>query len=162
LAFGCTEWTVRDVLNHVVSEQFWVPHLLAGETLAEVGHRYDGDVLGTDPLAAWTSASTAARRAWLEPGATGRQVHLSFGQAEAAEYGWQLTGDLAVHGWDIAVGIGAPQQIRDDLAEQLITRFAPQLDMWQLIGLFNPPVPIPDTAHAADRLVALMGRRARH
>jgi hypothetical protein len=24
----CTEWAVRDVVNHIVSEQLWVPHLL--------------------------------------------------------------------------------------------------------------------------------------
>jgi hypothetical protein len=46
----CTEWSVRAVVNHLVAEQLWVPHLLRGETLADVGDRHEGDVLGADPI----------------------------------------------------------------------------------------------------------------
>src|SRR3954453_13987808 len=70
----CTEWTVRDLVNHLVSEQLWAPHLLAGRTLEDVGDTYDGDVIGEDPLAAWERASQVARKAWLEPGVLDRRV----------------------------------------------------------------------------------------
>ena len=30
-----TEWNVRDLVNHVVSEDLWAPPLLAGSTIAE-------------------------------------------------------------------------------------------------------------------------------
>ncbi|HEY0869487.1 MAG TPA: maleylpyruvate isomerase N-terminal domain-containing protein, partial [Acidothermaceae bacterium] len=56
-ATPCTDWSVRDVVNHVTSEHLWVPHLLRGETIAQVGSRYDGDVLGDDPVYAWERAS---------------------------------------------------------------------------------------------------------
>src|SRR3954447_25950451 len=83
----CTEWTVRDLVNHLVSEQLWVPRLLGGATLAEVGDSFDGDVLGEDPVGAWESASALARQAWTEPGATDRLVHLSVGRSAAADHG---------------------------------------------------------------------------
>lgn len=136
-----------------------VPHLLAGATLEEVGDRYAGDVLGEDPLGAWESASTAARAAWLEPGATRRRVHLSYGQDEASSYGWQMTVDLAVHAWDLATAIGAEQPIRPDLADDLLHRLAPLVPAWQGSGLFAPPVPVPEHAPSVDRLVALLGRQ---
>ena len=45
------EWNVRQLLNHVVSGNFWVTPLVEGKSIEEVGDRYDGDVLGDDPAA---------------------------------------------------------------------------------------------------------------
>lgn len=98
----CTDWAVRDLVNHIVVEQLWVPDMLAGRTMAEVGDKFDGDQLHDDPPGAWQEASQTARAAWLQPGAVDRTVHLSFGDERAEEYGWQMTTDLAVHGWDLA------------------------------------------------------------
>jgi len=36
----CAEWSVRDLVEHLVTEQLWVPPLLAGQTIAEVGDRF--------------------------------------------------------------------------------------------------------------------------
>ena len=51
-----TEWDVTALVRHLVYEQLWVPELLAGRTIAEVGDALDGDILGDDPKAAWTAA----------------------------------------------------------------------------------------------------------
>ena len=53
-----TEWTVRDLVEHLVGEQLWVPLLLGGATIEEVGDRFDGDNLGDDPKTAWSLAIT--------------------------------------------------------------------------------------------------------
>ncbi len=45
----CEDYDVRALLNHVVSGNLWVEPLVAGKTIAEVGDRYDGDVVGDDP-----------------------------------------------------------------------------------------------------------------
>jgi uncharacterized protein (TIGR03086 family) len=73
------DWCVRDLVNHLVGEDLWAPPLLAGSTIAEVGDRFEGDVLGSDPEAAWTAASAEAVRAVEAGGAMDRIVHLSFG-----------------------------------------------------------------------------------
>ncbi|RZS43222.1 uncharacterized protein (TIGR03086 family) [Herbihabitans rhizosphaerae] len=155
----CTDWTVTDLVNHLVYEQLWVPELLAGATMAEVGDRYDGDQLGAEPVAAWEKSATTARGAWLEPGAIERTVHLSFGDTSATEYCWQMTVDLAVHGWDLATAVGVPHRIGDDLAGALIEVAEPAVAHWQGAGIFDPPVPVPGDAPPAERLVALLGRR---
>jgi uncharacterized protein (TIGR03086 family) len=46
----CTEWSVRELVNHVVAEELWTAPLLRGATIREVGSQFDGDVLGQNPL----------------------------------------------------------------------------------------------------------------
>jgi uncharacterized protein (TIGR03086 family) len=155
----CTAWSVRDLVGHLVGEQLWVPSMLAGRTIEEVGDRFDGDQLGDDPVAAWRAAADAARRAWLEPGVLDRSVHLSYGTDTATNYGWQMTLDLAVHGWDLATGIGVGYRIPDELAGDLLRTFADVIPQWQGTGLFAKQVPVPPDADQHDRLLGLLGRR---
>ena len=93
------DWNVRDLVNHVVGEDLWAPSLLAGSTIVEVGDRFDGDVLGAEPRAAWTLASAGAVRAVEEDGAMDRIVHLSFGDFPGREYAMQLFADHLIHAW---------------------------------------------------------------
>jgi uncharacterized protein (TIGR03086 family) len=155
----CTEWTVRDLVNHIVVEQLWVPDVLAGRTIAEVGDKFDGDQLGDDPHHAWRAAMDAARAAWLLPGAVERTVHLSYGDESAEEYGWQMVTDLAVHGWDLATALGADAGIPDELAARLLAYIEPQLSKWSGSSMFADPVPVPDDAEPPVKLVALLGRQ---
>jgi uncharacterized protein (TIGR03086 family) len=154
----CADWTVRDLVNHIVVEQLWVPDMLDGRTVADVGDKFDGDQLHDDPLEAWRAASDVARSAWLRPGVTDNTVHLSYGDESAAEYGWQMTTDLAIHGWDLATALGADAGIPDELAEALLAYVEPRLAAWSGSGMFADPVPVPNDAPAATRLVALLGR----
>ena len=156
---ACASWTARDLLNHLVSEQWWVPHLLAGETLEQVGDRYDGDLTGPDPAAAWNAASARSRQAWDEAELTG-EVHVTGGVIATAEYGWQMTLDLAVHAWDLARGAGGDERLHPDLVQQLHEVFAPQVPDFQGLGLFDPPLPVAEDADAQTRLLAALGRRA--
>ena len=160
-ATPCTEWTVRDLVNHMAGEQLWAPPLLAGATLDDVGDEFDGDVLGDDPVSTWESAVEAARDAFLGEGVLLRTVHTSSGLISATDYGWQMTIDAAVHSWDLAIALGAPNPIKEALAERLLDVVRPWVDEWQGIGLFDPPVAVGRKAGPSTRLVALLGRRPR-
>ena len=94
------------LVHHVVEEQRWAPPLFAGATIAEVGDRFAGDLLGADPVATLDEASRAALAAAEAPGALDRTVHLSFGDVDAAEYAMQLAADHLIHAWDLAVALG--------------------------------------------------------
>jgi uncharacterized protein (TIGR03086 family) len=155
----CTDWTVRDLVNHIVTEQLWVPDMLAGRTVEQVGDKFAGDQLLDDPAHAWIEASGAARGAWLQPGAVDREVHLSYGTVSATEYGWQMTLDLAVHGWDLATALGADAGISDELATTILGYVEPQVANWSDLSLFGDPVPVPADAPPATRLIGLLGRR---
>ena len=85
--------------------------LLAGQTIAEVGDRLDGDLLGDDPYAADEAALAEARSAWSMRRADGRTVHLSYGEEGAAEYALQLAADHLIHGWDVAASTGQDRML---------------------------------------------------
>jgi uncharacterized protein (TIGR03086 family) len=160
LATPCAEWDVRALVNHMTGELFWIPPLIEGRTIAEVGDRFDGDVLGDDPLATWRAAAAAALEATADPGVDERIVHLSFGDLPAGEYLGQVTSDAIIHGWDLARAIGAPDAIEPPLLDFALAFLEPQVEMWQAAGVFAPPVdPGPD-AGAQARLLGLTGRGA--
>ena len=52
--------SVRELVNYLAYDDAWVPDVLAGKTIAEVGTKYDGDLLGEDPKA---SSARYAQRA---------------------------------------------------------------------------------------------------
>jgi uncharacterized protein (TIGR03086 family) len=157
----CAEWDVRALVRHLVYEQLWAVPLLAGATLDDVGDRFEGDILGADPVAAWTTAAAAARAAFTEPGVLDREVHTSIGRIPATEYTWQMTADLAVHGWDLATALGRPIELGDDLAGALVAWAEPELPNWVEYGIVAPPVPVPADADAQTKLIGLFGRQPR-
>ena len=156
----CREWDVRELVNHLLVEQLWVPPLLAGRTVAEVGDRFDGDQLGKDPKAAWDAASEAALAAFDEPSALQRTVHLSYGDTPASTYCWEMTADLVVHSWDLARGIGGNEALDPELVAVVYERTEPHAAALHESGLFDPPVAVPPGADLQVRLLALFGRRA--
>ena len=156
----CTEWDVRALVDHLVTEQLWVPLLLDGATVEDVGDRFDGDQLGDDPVAAWESASAAARGAFAAPGALRRPVELSYGRRPAAGYCQEMTMDLTVHAWDLARGIGADERLDEELVRDVLNFIEPQVEQLTGTGLFAAPVAVGDDVDAQTRLLALLGRRA--
>lgn len=156
----CTDWSVRDLVNHLTVEQLWVPPLLAGDTVEELGDRFDGDQLGDDPVAVWDDAAAEARAAFSGPVALSRTVHLSYGDSPAEAYCTEMAVDAVVHSWDLARGIGADDVLPAELAEFALQQVEPQTSMLAASGLFADPVPVPANADAQTRLLGLTGRRA--
>ncbi|MCD0483863.1 TIGR03086 family metal-binding protein [Streptacidiphilus sp. ASG 303] len=156
----CTEWTVRDLVNHLTVEQLWVPPLMEGATVEEVGDRFDGDRLGDDPVGAWRSAATAAREAFTRHGALDATVHLSSGDTRAVEYCSQMAMDAAVHTWDLARATGGDTRLAPELVAFARREVEPYADELAASGLFAPPVKVSDDADGQTRLLALLGRRA--
>src|SRR5206468_11675684 len=70
----CTEWDVRALVNHLVSENAWIPPILGGQTIDDVGDTLDGDLLGDDPKGTWQRRADEAAGAVAEEGALERTV----------------------------------------------------------------------------------------
>ena len=156
----CTDWDVRMLVQHVTVEQLWVPPLLAGATVAEVGDRFDGDVLAPDPVAAWDAAVRASIAAFTTDGALETTVSLSAGDRATAEYCWEMTTDALIHSWDLARGIGADETLDPELVDLVYERTVPVAARLHETGLFAPTVPVPADAPVQTRLLALFGRAA--
>jgi uncharacterized protein (TIGR03086 family) len=152
------DWNVRDLVNHVAGEDLWAPPLLAGATIDEVGDRFDGDVLGAEPAAVWTSASAAALQAVDEDGAMDRIVHLSFGDFPGWDYVMQLFADHLIHAWDLARAIGADERLDSDLVASCATWFDATEDAYRSAGAIAARPPVRDGADAQTVLLARFGR----
>jgi uncharacterized protein (TIGR03086 family) len=156
----CADWDVRTLVNHLVNENRWVPELLAGKTVAEVGDAFDGDLLGDDPEAAFTSSAQVAVAAASGEGVLTRTTHLSFGDVPGAEYLSQVFADALIHRWDLARAIGADDRLDPELVEVCAGWFAEREDAYRRAGAIGPRLPVPDGADAQTRLLAAWGRHA--
>ena len=157
-ATPCAEWDVRTLVNHVVGEILWVPPLLEGATIAEVGDRFDGDVLGADPQATTHRAVRDLERAAAEPGAQDRTVHLSFGDFPGGDYLGQVASDVVIHTWDLAKGTNGDDELGSHLVAFVQSFLGPQIDAWRSAGAFGPPAATPPDATPQQRLLASTGR----
>jgi uncharacterized protein (TIGR03086 family) len=156
----CSEWDVRALVNHLVYEMRWAPPLFAGMTIAEVGDRFDGDLLGGDPNGAWDDSAKEAVAAVSGEGAMERIVHLSFGEVPGREYALQLFADLLVHGWDLARAIGADQRLDPELVDACARWFGPMEEGYRQSGAIGPRPPAPAGADPQTALLAMFGRSA--
>ncbi|MGC5050891.1 TIGR03086 family metal-binding protein [Micromonospora sp. DT48] len=154
----CPGWDVRALVNHVVSEERWSVPLLAGRTLDEVGDRYDGDQLGADPIAAAREAASQAEVAATSPGALDRTVHTSAGAIPVEEYLRQLLAEHLVHGWDLAVAIGADPSTDADAVAEVARWYSHRMADYRRNGLVEPEVELPAGVSEQDRLLAAFGR----
>jgi len=159
----CSQWDVRTLVHHLLSEQRWVPPMFEGLTIEQVGGRYDGDLMGGD-AATWpglvASAMAEAHAVVALPGALERTVHLSFGDASGREYVMQLTADLAIHAWDLARATGQDAALDPGAVALLLPWTEASADLISGSGMFGPPIDAGPGASDDVRLLSLLGRRA--
>ncbi|MEO6144358.1 MAG: TIGR03086 family metal-binding protein [Dermatophilaceae bacterium] len=134
----CTQWSVRDLVNHVVGEELWTVPLVRGATIQEVGGQFDGDVLGDDPLerARMAAVEAAAIVDAIVPG--GGRVQLSYGEEDMGEYVRQLCADHLIHGWDLAAATGGDTVMDSELVSEVGTWFAERESMYRSGGAVGP------------------------
>jgi uncharacterized protein (TIGR03086 family) len=157
----CTEWTVRDLINHMVggatmfavsAEQGSVPDDMLGRLMG-------GDNIGDDPTGAWDRAAKRAMSAFEAPGAMEKMVKLPFGEMPAGIALNIAIFDVATHAVDIARATG--QHVSDtellegslEMGQQMIS---PEL---RVPGVFGEEQKVSDAASAEDRLLAFAGRK---
>lgn len=153
----CTDWTVRDVVNHLVTGNMVFAALLRDQSPPERG----ADHLGDEPLAAFRNTGVAVRDGFDQPGAIERTYHGPLGTISGAAWLQVRITDLLAHGWDLAQATGQPAELPEDLAEQALAAARVLLSTAPRAGRFGPAQPVADDAPAIDRLVAFLGRPVR-
>ena len=130
----CEDWDVRTLVNHVVGEDLWTEPLVRGETIEEVGDRFDGDLLGDQPAEAALTAAAEATAAVAETLPTQGTVQLSFGETPMNEYVYQLAADHLIHGWDLAAATGGDTQLDPELVAEVAGWFTEREEMYRSAG----------------------------
>jgi uncharacterized protein (TIGR03086 family) len=158
----CTDWTVRQLVNHVVGGNRLTTRVLRGEQLPpldQLGRRGHEDQLGDDPAAAFHSSGDELLAALRVPGVLERPHALPVGTLPGPAVVHLRTVETLVHGWDLVRATGQQSPFADELAAGELT-FSTDL----LARLpadrqpFAPSSPVGDDAPAIDRLAALLGR----
>jgi uncharacterized protein (TIGR03086 family) len=156
----CDEWTVRELVNHVVTGNYWAYELGGGKTIEEVGTALDGDVLGTDPARAYDDSALVAAAVFREPDAMERPCAVSYGPVPGAVYCGHRLIDVVIHGWDIAKSTGQDTTLDPGLVEAVWAVAEPQIDQLAPSGAFGTVKTVPDDAPLQTKVLAILGRDA--
>jgi uncharacterized protein (TIGR03086 family) len=151
----CTEWSVRDVVAHLVGMNLVLAAMFDESPMPARGE----DRLGADPAGAYRRSAASMRAAAARPGVLERSQETQVGVATGADRVQWRTVDLLSHGWDLAQATGIAAEVPDDLAEQALAFARIRLPGQPRAGRFADPQPVPANAPAIDRLAAFTGRR---
>lgn len=147
----CAEWSVRDLLDHMVG-------VVAGLGSAAAGTEPSPFELGDEPAVQFQAAAAAAMEAWRRPGVLDAMIDGGPGPMPGRVLAGINLLDTATHSWDLATATGQPAALPDDVAvaamEASRATIAPEIRP----GRFGPEVDAPSGASATDALVAFLGR----
>jgi uncharacterized protein (TIGR03086 family) len=149
--------TVRDILAAHARDEAWVADVVAGRTMEEVGTRYDGDLLGADPIANYdriNEQTTAALAGELDLSQT---AHLSYGDFPLATFFEHTSFYRAFQSWDIAKFLGIPYSMPTELVDALWIVLEPQFEELRAIHVFGPEVAVPEGSDSETRLLGKAG-----
>lgn len=155
----CTEWDLRQLCNHVINELLWIPETLAGKTIAEVGDKLDGDLVGDDFTKAWASAKKLATEAVSKTDMKST-VHLSYGDFPAEHYVREVAVDVLVHSWDIGQSVMCSVIMQPDLAQAAYDQISPSIQGYRDAGMVADEIPTDDNADIQTKLLAIVGRKS--
>lgn len=160
-------YTYRQMLNYQAYDEAWIPDMMAGRTLDDVGQDahggpLDNDLLGADPSGRFrdlVEKSIASVRELSESELDTRTVHYTYGDYPLREALWHAIVFRTTRAFDYARAIGAGAVLPDDLVESVWAIVEPHAEEWRSIGVFGPAVDIDAQAPLQDRLMAITGRQ---
>jgi uncharacterized protein (TIGR03086 family) len=149
----CPDWTVADLLTHVV--QFTAVFIANGrrETAQPPDHLLD-DWRGALPRHLAELAEV-----WREESAWHGRVSAGGVEMDASANAVVAIEELTTHGWDLARATGQHLEVEDaqlDQVDRFFDIFAPQLASGR--GPFGPPVDVPEASTRLERTIARTGR----
>jgi uncharacterized protein (TIGR03086 family) len=111
----CTEWNVRQLVNHVTQGNLNYIRLLDGATGAEFLRMRDVDALGADPPSAYARSVRECTAAFSRPGAFEQVLDYPLGRVTGRQALAVRTTDTIIHTWDLAQAIGVDDTLSPDL-----------------------------------------------
>jgi uncharacterized protein (TIGR03086 family) len=152
----CSEWTVREVVRHLVAGHYIFARAIEAQPASAEG-------TSAVPDDRWPTAYRQSADVLLEafatPGALERPVTIPFGSVPGSVAFHLRLVEALVHGWDVARATGQAEPHDQGLAERELAWSRPWLAKVPADrSPFGPPLPVADDASPLDRLVACLGR----
>ena len=112
----CSEWNVRQLVNHVVGVQHRVARLVCGGSREEYVATREDDWIGNDHIAAWHAGVRSLDKAITN--ARSLDIPVAYRLPLSARDAIGLTAfDTAVHTWDVSRAIGFDEHLDGGLVE---------------------------------------------
>jgi uncharacterized protein (TIGR03086 family) len=153
----CAEWDVYEVVAHCVVENIRVPLILDGASFEQV-MSVDKEVVFEDPEMAWEVSWRNAVAAFSEADLEGT-VALGEQVIPTVEFLRIRACDLAIHAWDIAVGLAIDERIDEEVVTAALGWAQGRRDqMAKMPELFDPPITSAAEADEQTELLEIFGR----
>lgn len=158
-ATPCSEWTVRDLVDHVVGGNNRTAAGHPGRSSEEPG--MDGVPEGADPVTAFSASAERVQATFSAPDGLTRSFELPFGDLPGSVYIGMRTTDVLVHAWDLASATGQSTDLEPELSQMCLETARERLqESFRGPGRpFGPEQECPPRRPVADQLAAFMGRR---
>lgn len=111
----CTEWTVRQLVNHMTRGNLNYVRQAQGGSAAEFLRLRDSDALGDDPAGAYRRSVAECADAFRRPGALERILDYPLGRVTGRQALAVRTTDSLIHTWDLARAVGVDDRLDGDL-----------------------------------------------
>ena len=152
----CTDWTVRDLLTHLIAGNVKYIEIGRGKEWARGAPDV---VLDDDPSGMYRRTMEAMLQAWEQPGVLDRDTALPVGRGRAELALYLHLGETLVHGWDLARATGQLPPWNAEVVEASLTQFRSWLPPQRPPGSpFSDATSLGDDAAPIDRLAACVGR----
>lgn len=153
----CTDYTVRDLINHLLGTSEAMRRVGAGEALDPNDPWGTGGNHVTDQ---WRedlgSRLTALAKAWSQPDAwEGEAMDGAMPKRTLGDMGYV---EVFLHGWDLARATGQELDYGDDAARQALSVLDEIGQQGRSQGAFGSEVEVDDDASDQDRALAKSGR----
>ena len=160
-------YTLREIITYHAYDEAWVPAMLLGKTMEEVGkdafgEPFDNELLDGDPKEKYSALSDKAIAAALslsEHELDTRIVHFSYGDFPAREALRHITSFRGLRVYDLSKALGINTTMSEELVTGLWEMIEPRAEAWRTQGVFQRIFEVPEDAPLQDRLLGLTGRK---
>ncbi len=154
----CSEWTVRQLLNHTIASADGFAAIVDGSVTEFDVESWSETPYTGDPVAAYDAGVAHTLEAFGAPGAFGRMVSIGPQEAPVSVLVYPCAGDALLHGWDLATATGQDAEIPEAPGAEVLTFIERNLGDGPRPG-FAAAVPVSEDASVGERLVASSGRQ---
>jgi uncharacterized protein (TIGR03086 family) len=154
----CTDFTVRDLLGHLVYVLRRVSAIGRGEDLSSVAATSGVD--DAEWTEAWDRAAGEVLAAWSDPDVLERTMVVPFGELSGAATIAVYTGEITIHTWDLATATDQQPEWDDGTVAAALVAYRSVLPPTRPPGVpFQAAVPISDDRPLIEVLAAWSGRQ---
>jgi uncharacterized protein (TIGR03086 family) len=150
----CTEWTIRDLIMHVVGGNNVIARPARGSD--------ESSSESADLVAAYRASAAGAVAGFAKPDAMTEIFDLPFGQVPGSMLIGMRTTDVLTHAWDLAAATGQSTNLDPELATEMlaVARERVQPAFRGPGRPFGPEQPCAPDQPPCDQLAAFLGRSA--